>query len=101
MNTESTTAWQCEIESADFEKGTVKLRMKSSDYRVSAKAHWLSTTPPPVAQRQPLTDEQIGRIAHNVEPEDWNCLHYRDSWHDGFKAGFREAETEHNMKDKT
>jgi hypothetical protein len=58
-------------------------------------------TPPAQPQSKPLTDEMVDRIAHNVEPEDWNSLDYRESWHDGFKAGFREAETEHNIKDKT
>ena len=57
--------------------------------------------PPQRTEQEPLTDEQIDRIAHNVEPEDWNCLHYRDSWHDGFKVGFREAETEHKIEGKT
>ena len=38
--------WPCVIETADFEEDTVTLKMQTSDYKVSAGKHWLSTTPP-------------------------------------------------------
>jgi hypothetical protein len=64
----------------------------------------LYTTPPPVAEphkRKPLTDEQISLIAHNIDSGDWNDLNFKECWHEGFKAGFREAEIEHNIKGTT
>jgi hypothetical protein len=54
------------------------------------------TTPPAPAQQR-LTDEQVRLIAHNMDSDDWNNLDYRAVWHDGFNAGFREAEVEHNI----
>ena len=39
-------AWPCVIETVDFEEDTVTLKMQTSDYKVSAGKHWLSTTPP-------------------------------------------------------
>lgn len=56
----------------------------------------LYTTPP---QRKPLTDEKISLIAHNIDSSDWNDLNFKKCWHEGFKAGFREAEIEHNIKE--
>ena len=53
---------------------------------------------PRTAQPKPLTDKKISLLAHNVDPDDWNSIHFRDCWHKGFKAGFREAEVEHNIK---
>lgn len=45
------TAWPCEIETADFEKDTITLKMQSNDYKVSAGQHWLSTSPPDAKQQ--------------------------------------------------
>lgn len=53
---------------------------------------------PRTAQPKPLTDEKIRLIAHNIDTGDWNDLNLKECWHDGFKAGFREAEIEHNIK---
>lgn len=50
------------------------------------------------AQPKPSTDEKISLIAHNIDTGDWNDLNFRECWHEGFKAGFREAEVEHNIK---
>jgi len=53
--------WPCVIETADFEEDTVTLKMQTSDYKVSAGKHWLSTTPP----KRPwvgLTDEEYDEI---------------------------------------
>lgn len=44
--------WPCEIETADFEEGTITLKMQCSDYKVSAGQHWLSTTPTVAKQKQ-------------------------------------------------
>ena len=49
-------------------------------------------------QRKLLTDEKICLIAHNTDPNDWDDLTFKKCWHEGFKAGFREAEIEHNIK---
>ena len=60
----------------------------------------LYTTPPaaqPAPAQQRLTDEQVCLIAHNMDSNDWNSLGYREVWHKGFKAGFREAEVEYNI----
>ena len=51
-----------------------------------------------LAQRKLLTDEKICLIAHNTDPNDWDDLTFKKCWHEGFKAGFREAEIEHNIK---
>jgi len=45
-----------------------------------------------------LTDEKICLIAHNTDPNDWDDLTFKKCWYEGFKAGFREAEIEHNIK---
>jgi hypothetical protein len=36
-------AWPCEIDSADFSKGTITVVMQCEDFKVSAGTHWLST----------------------------------------------------------
>ncbi|WP_310614060.1 hypothetical protein [Limnohabitans sp.] len=40
-------SWPCVIETADFEKDTVTLKMRCRDYKISAGPHWLSTHPQP------------------------------------------------------
>jgi len=51
-------AWPCLINSADFSANTITLVMQCEDYKVSARKHWLSTTPP---QRTwaGLTDKEL------------------------------------------
>jgi hypothetical protein len=39
-------AWPCLIDSANFSANTITLVMQCEDYKVSARKHWLSTTPP-------------------------------------------------------
>ena len=58
-----TDAWPCLIAEADFSQNTVTLTMQCEDYKVSARQHWLSTTPP-AAQRQwvGLTDEELRKL---------------------------------------
>jgi hypothetical protein len=51
--------------------------------------------------QEPVTDNRVDLIADNIDPGDWNSPYYQDCWHDGFKAGFREAEKEHNIKENT
>jgi hypothetical protein len=54
--------WPCEIETADFAKDTITLKMKSGDYKVSAGHHWLSTS---AKQEQRAVSEQLGEpVAH-------------------------------------
>ena len=45
-------AWPCVIESADFEKDIVTLKMQSKEYKVSGGVYWLYFDKP---QRMPLT----------------------------------------------
>ena len=56
--------------------------------------------PAPLPVQEPLTDERISLIAHTLDEGDWNDLAYQDCWHKGFKAGFRESEKEHGIKEK-
>ena len=49
---------------------------------------------------QPLSDERVSLIAHNIDGGDWNSLSLKESWHEGFGAGFRAAEDEHNIRGK-
>ena len=35
------TIWPCEIHSADFEAGTITLKMGVPNFQVSARPHWL------------------------------------------------------------
>jgi CRISPR/Cas system-associated protein Cas10 (large subunit of type III CRISPR-Cas system) len=50
---------------------------------------------------EPLTDERVSLIAHSIDDYDWNSLGFKESWHEGFKEGFRAAEIEHNIKGNT
>jgi hypothetical protein len=79
-----------------FEKGNPRLKKIGPVY----------TTPPQpqseargLSQSKPLTDEKISLIAHNIDSGDWNDLNFKECWHEGFKAGFREAGIEHNIKE--
>lgn len=44
-----------------------------------------------------IKDVELSLMAHNDDPGDWNDLGYRDSWHEGYKAGARATETEHGI----
>jgi hypothetical protein len=65
--------------------------------RTKAMLVYISTTPPAPAQ-EPLSDERVSLIAHNIDDYDWNSLGFKESWHKGFVAGFRAAEDAHNIR---
>jgi hypothetical protein len=58
-------AWPCLIDSVDFSANTITLVMQCEDYKVSARKHWLSITPP---QRTwvGLTPEETDDIIANA-----------------------------------
>jgi hypothetical protein len=58
-------AWPCLIAEADFSQNTVTLTMQCEDYKVSARQHWLSTTPP----AQPAVPDALtsADIQENIE----------------------------------
>lgn len=69
-------AWPCLIAEADFSQNTITLTMQCEDYKVSARQHWLSTTPPAAQPAPvPLTHEQISAIGSKIFPSTWNPRH--------------------------
>ena len=51
-------------------------------------------------KRKPLTDLQISLEAHNIDPDDWDNLRYKECWHKGFAEGVRFAEAAHGIGEK-
>jgi hypothetical protein len=82
-------AWPCVIAEADFEKNTITLEMKCSDYKVGAGQHWLHTTPP-TPQPVPVKTYHDGK-PWPVAPKPWVGLSEEeveayDDWED-FQVG--------------
>jgi hypothetical protein len=65
-------AWPCLIAEADFSQNTVTLTMQCEDYKVSARQHWLSTTPP----AQPAVPDAI----HHTDLSE--SLEYIQGWNE-------------------
>ena len=40
---------------------------------------------------EPISDAEISLMAQNDDPGDWNCLSFRDAWHEGYRKGFKAA----------
>jgi len=64
--------WPCLIAETNFSQNTVTLTMQCEDYKVSAKQHWLSTTP---QQRTwvGLTKKEV----HDLYDSDYAVFHQR------------------------
>jgi hypothetical protein len=92
-----TEAWPCLIAEADFSQNTMTLTMQCEDYKVSARQHWLSTTPP-AAQRQwvGLTKEEIKSLQElAIDPVDANGWGFfnRERFAEALEASLKEHNT--------